>query len=52
MYSLLAAKTAGLQAEALEFAQALIRTPSPSLQESDVRAWWSNACGPWVTTGC
>lgn len=36
MYSLLAAKTAGLQAEALEFAQTLIRTPSPSLQERDV----------------
>lgn len=36
MYSLLTAKTRGLQTEALEFAQDLIRTPSPSQQEADV----------------
>ncbi len=35
MYSLLAAKTAGLQADALD-SRELIRTPSPSLQESHV----------------
>jgi acetylornithine deacetylase/succinyl-diaminopimelate desuccinylase-like protein len=36
MYSLLAAKTRGLEAEALEFTQELIRTASPSLQEGEV----------------
>jgi acetylornithine deacetylase/succinyl-diaminopimelate desuccinylase-like protein len=36
MYSLLAAKTQGLEAEALTFTQQLIRTPSPSSQESEV----------------
>lgn len=36
MYSLLAAKTRGLEAEALSFTQQLIRTPSPSLQEHEV----------------
>jgi acetylornithine deacetylase/succinyl-diaminopimelate desuccinylase-like protein len=36
MYALLAAKNRGLQAEALAFAQELIRTPSPSHQEGDV----------------
>ena len=36
MYSLLAAKNSGLREEALAFAKELIRTPSPSLQESDV----------------
>ena len=36
MYSLLAAKTRGLEAEALEFTQQLIRAASPSLQEGKV----------------
>jgi len=36
MYSLLAAKNRGLQADVLSFAQELIRTPSPSLQERAV----------------
>lgn len=36
MYSLLAAKTRGLEAEALAFTQQLIRTPSPSLHEHEV----------------
>lgn len=36
MYTLLAAKSRGLESEALEFSQELIRTPSPSLEESDV----------------
>ena len=36
MYSLLAAKSRGLEAEALEFAQELIRSASPSSQEGDV----------------
>lgn len=36
MYSLLAAKTRGLEAEALAFTQQLIRTASPSSQESEV----------------
>lgn len=36
MYSLLAAKSRGLEAEALEFTQQLIRTASPSSEEGDV----------------
>jgi acetylornithine deacetylase/succinyl-diaminopimelate desuccinylase-like protein len=36
MYSLLAAKNRGLREEALSFAKELIRTPSPSLDESAV----------------
>ncbi|MHB8900391.1 MAG: M20 family metallopeptidase [Thermoguttaceae bacterium] len=36
MYSLLAARTRGLEAEALAFTQELIRTPSPSLEEKEV----------------
>lgn len=36
MYSLLAAKSRGLEAETLEFTQQLIRTASPSLQEGEV----------------
>ena len=36
MYSLLAAKNRGLRDDALSFAKELIRTPSPSLQESAV----------------
>ncbi len=36
MYSLLAAKNRGLEAEALDFTQQLIRTASPSLQEGEV----------------
>ena len=36
MYALLAAKSRGLETDTLEFAQELIRTPSPSLEESDV----------------
>ncbi len=36
MYSLLAAKNRGLEAEALDFTQQLIRTASPSSQEGEV----------------
>ena len=36
MYALLTAKNGGLREEALSFARELIRTPSPSLQESAV----------------